>query len=386
MSLIDPCLNDAGKVHFLELAYSFSKLGHRVECILPKGEIDQRFKEDIKIYSLPFKIKNKYTYIFLLNLLQFLWAFWYIKKDLNFIYIRFRLLPCLLLKWMIKLKRLDSMILTEHPGWVEREMQIEAHSNVKIKIGKMLQIMDAKFANIVLAMTEGTRDKHLENGLNKNKVYVIQNGTNIDHYYPLEFSIIENFKKNVLNLPENSIVFGFSGNISKWQGVEDLVTASSALMNDYPLYLLIIGYGNHLNEIKQRIKQLNLENRIILKENIPYAEMNLWNNCIDVAFAPKVKSLDGFTSPLKIRDYAACGKPVISTDIRGIKEFEPFGWLITYELNKPNNLEDKMRAILKSKTKIAEMGKKAREYAEQCFSWDKVAQASIDIYVEKSTL
>lgn len=384
LSLIDPELNDAGKVHFLELAYSFSKIGHEVSCVLPKGNPGKRFKDKIRFYTLPMGINENYLYILLMNILQFFWVFWYIKKDISFIYIRFRLIPCFFLKILLKLKGLNPVIFTEHPGWVEREMQIEGQSGWKVRIGSFLQVMDAKYADMVLAMTEGTQEKHLENGLNRKKINILQNGTNIEHYYPLETSVIEKFRREVLTIPENSLVFGFSGNISKWQGIEDLIKASATLMKDFPIYLLIIGSGKYLEEIKQTIEQQNMGARIILKENIPYAEMNLWNNCIDVAFAPKVKSLDGFTSPLKIRDYAACGKPVISTAIRGIKEFEPYGWLITYELNKPNDLEDKMRMILKDKAYLSEMGKKGRIFAEQYFSWDKVAQTTIDIYLKRA--
>jgi glycosyltransferase involved in cell wall biosynthesis len=382
LSLINPNLNDAGKVHFLELAYSFSKNGHQVHCILPKGNIDKRFLDKFRCCQLPFKVKDIYLFILFLNILQFVWSFFLINKNTNIVYIRFRLLPCSFLKLLLKLRRLKPLILTEHPGWVQREMLIEGHNSLSADFGKLLQIQDAKSADLVLAMTEGTKDMLVNNSLYVNKVNVLQNGTNIDHYYPLDQKVISEFKKNVLQLPDNSIILGFSGNISKWQGLDDLISASANLINEFPLFLLIIGTGKYIDDIIKKINDLNLNDRVIIKKNVPYSDMNIWNNCIDVAFAPKIKSLDGFTSPLKIRDYAACGKPVISTAIRGIKEFEPYGWLITYELDKPNDLENKIRALLNVDNSIEIMGKKGRDFACEYFSWDKVAQSTINICSE----
>ncbi len=380
LSLINTEQNDAGKVHFLELAYSFSKIGNQVSCVLPRGAIDERFTKNCRIHQLPFKSSDNYFFLLFLNILLFIRALSLVNKNTDFVYIRFRLLPCNFLKILLILTGKKTFIFTEHPGWVEREMMIENHSRIKANIGKFLQKSDSQSADFTLAMTEGIMEKHIENGLPANKISVLQNGTNTDHYFPLNREIVLSFLKNQFSLPENAVIFGFSGNISKWQGINDLINASIQLMDEFPVYLLIIGTGKYLDEIKRKISQLNVNHRIFLKENVPYADMNIWNNCIDIAFAPKVKSLDGFTSPLKLRDYAACGKPVISTAIRGIKEFEPYGWLITYELNSSENLEMKMRELLQNPERIKQMGLKAREFAENYFSWDKVAQKTIDIY------
>jgi len=138
-----------------------------------------------------------------------------------------------------------------------------------------------------------------------------------------------------------------------------------------------------LDEIKKLITKENLKDFIILKENIPYKEVNLWMNIIDIAFAPKIKELDGITSPLKLRDYAASGNAVISTRIRGIKEFEQFGWLETFDPEVDGELEQKIDFLVSNPEKIVKMTKMSRDYAENNFSWNRVAKKIVEIFDKK---
>jgi len=384
LGLINPEKNDAGKIHFLELGYSLSKNGHQVTCILPLGRIDKRFTDNLYIIFLPLKYKERYLYLFLLNMLQFYYTVRTLKDTYDFIYIRFRMLPCSMLRLFYRKIRPLPFIMAEHAGWIEREMKIEGSKGFSTLIGKHLQMRDAQSADFVVAMTEGTRDMHISNGLSANKIAVVQNGTNIDHFYPLNIEERVVLRERLLSIHQDSIVFGFIGNISKWQGIEELLEAYLFLCKKYPLYLLIIGTGKYLKEIEKKVLESNNSDRIIIKKNVSYTEMNLWINCMDVAFAPKVKQLDGFTSPLKIRDYSASGKPVISTNIIGIKEFEKYGWLQTYEFGNRVDLTDKMERLLLNPNRILEMGNLARTYAEENFSWDRVAARITELYLQNN--
>ena len=192
----------------------------------------------------------------------------------------------------------------------------------------------------------------------------------------------DNLKKELLGI--KGIVIGFIGNISKWQGIDDIVNSFANINNNFNnVYLLIAGSGMYKEELERKISECCYADRIIIKPNIPYNEVNMWMNVIDIAVAPKTKKLNiaGY-SPLKIRDYAAAGCAVVSTDVNGIVELEQHGWLRTYNPDIPGSLDDLLINLLE-KGLYVDMGHKARLYAEQNFDWLKIAEVIIKNLPEK---
>jgi len=376
LGLIDPAKNDASKIHFYELANSFVKLNNKVTLIVPKNKIDESLIEDMKVIKLPFNYTENFLMIFLLSIFQIFYYLIFSSKKHNMVYIRWRLLPCFPIKIINRIKKLPTKIFSEHNGWIKLEAKIQHKFGFYSFIGYWLQILDAKFADKVIAVTQGIKDKLVLANIDVKNISVIGNGTNITHFYPMINR--EQLKFEKLNL-KDKIILGFIGNISKWQGIDSLIDIFKTLAKQNKnIVLLVIGSGIYLEEIKKNIKNIEEKDRIIFKSNIDYSEVNLWMNIIDIAFSPKSYILNeiGY-SPLKIRDYSAAGRPVISTNVNGIKELELHGWLKVYKNEDECNRI--ITSLIEYPEKIEVMGKKAREYAENEFSWNIVAQKILRI-------
>jgi glycosyltransferase involved in cell wall biosynthesis len=77
--------------------------------------------------------------------------------------------------------------------------------------------------------------------------------------------------------------------------------------------------------------------------------------------------------PLTLVEAAACGKPVIVSDIPELRYAVDAGFGISFKTGDAEDLAGKIKLLLGNEPMRREMGKKAREYAEK-FTWDKIAE------------
>ena len=78
-------------------------------------------------------------------------------------------------------------------------------------------------------------------------------------------------------------------------------------------------------------------------------------------------------SALKIREWAACGLPVVASDIESHRTLGERGWLRLLPANSPPDVWGEM--ILAVLAERAELGRKARRDAESEFSWEMATEA-----------
>ena len=78
--------------------------------------------------------------------------------------------------------------------------------------------------------------------------------------------------------------------------------------------------------------------------------------------------------PVTVIESAACGKPVVVSDIPELRYAVEAGFGLSFRMGDVTALAEKMNFLLGDQDLRQEMGRKAREYARN-FSWDAVARA-----------
>jgi glycogen(starch) synthase len=76
--------------------------------------------------------------------------------------------------------------------------------------------------------------------------------------------------------------------------------------------------------------------------------------------------------PLTVIEAAACGKPVIVSDIPELLYATAAGFGLSFRTGNAQDLAEKMHILLQNRAMRREMGVRAREYAGN-FTWDKIA-------------
>lgn len=206
-------------------------------------------------------------------------------------------------------------------------------------------------------------------GLRENKIFYIPNGVNIEKLKPMK-----NIKKtrNIL----------FVGRLAEKKGLQYLIEALSGVSEKLYDKLLVVGEGPLQSSLKEKVKELHLTKKISFLDSKPYEDLILlYNKCLLIV-VPSITTAEGDREgfPTVYLDSMACGCPIITTDIEGIKS------IIQNNKNgiivKQKNSEALSKAIISllndEKLRMA-ISKKALEDVRKKYSWDVVSKEYIKL-------
>jgi glycosyltransferase involved in cell wall biosynthesis len=182
---------------------------------------------------------------------------------------------------------------------------------------------------------------------------------------------------------------GFVGSFYRYQGLQCLLDAMVIIKRTIPsAHLLLVGDGEAVRELKQQADHLALNPWITWAGRIPYQEIPTWIGAMTLCVAP-FRGDRGETSPVKIFDYLACGKPVIASAIPSVSAtFVEEAGVAFVRPDDPAALAQTILVLLKDRDRQALMAAKGRHFVEQGFCWTHLTnrlrewlvteQASID--------
>jgi alpha-maltose-1-phosphate synthase len=182
--------------------------------------------------------------------------------------------------------------------------------------------------------------------------------------------------------PHKKRVVAFLGSFRPWHGVREFfqVAQEVAQTRDDILFLMI-GSGELLDELRAKVAQGGLEDKILLTGAVNYARVPNYLALADVGVAPFNTAVHpplrvGFYwSPLKVHEYMAMALPVVTIDIQGLNQ------IVRHEreglLYPEGNLEAMRAAILQlmdDPSLAKQLGQAGRARVVEHFSWQKHAE------------
>jgi glycosyltransferase involved in cell wall biosynthesis len=201
------------------------------------------------------------------------------------------------------------------------------------------------------------------------------------YYIPNEkFELVPNgvdtrlFKRCKSNLKkelklEDCFVLGYVGVLREWV---DLRPVYNAIRNLNDVKLLIVGEEGMLRENKELIRKYRVEDKVIFTGTVPYTKVPLYISAMDICLIPfKQNAISQNAIPLKLFEYLACEKPVISADLKGVREV--VGNRILYA-NTGQEYTDCIKTLMKSPEFVNELGKRGREFVVEKYEWSKIAE------------
>lgn len=204
------------------------------------------------------------------------------------------------------------------------------------------------------------------------QVRVIPGGVDINKFSP-DTSTVEIDKK--YNLKDKKVVL-FAGKLTPYKGVKYLITAAKKI----PAEVVIAGEGPDRPALEQRVKEMQLTNVKFTGHLGTSTDLNKLYKRADVFVAPSV-----WDEPLGlvILEAMACNTPVVVTRKGGIPLAVKDG--VNGYFVRPRNsteLADKVNLLLSNDAKRIKMGENARRIVEQRFSWDRIADLFIEMYLK----
>ncbi len=115
---------------------------------------------------------------------------------------------------------------------------------------------------------------------------------------------------------DNAFVFGWTGSFRKFHGADIALAAFAAHLELYPhSRLLLVGDGPEKAPLEVQAQRLGITRGIVFAGPVSHLAMPEWIASFDVGIVTAGDEKAFHYSPLKLREYMLCGKPVIAAAV-----------------------------------------------------------------------
>lgn len=292
-------LHSGGAERVVSLLLEHLRSDFEIHLALYTNIVDYIIPEEIKILDLKQPLKQKKLLRFLKMPYQSYRVYKYCKNNNIKISVAFLYRPCYINAMMKSLWGYKGKVIM-----CERTHQTtmqQSHSVIYRMFSKFMVMFSYKRADLVLANSYAMQTDLIENFKIKTPVKVI--------YNPIDLGFI---KGHVCEEPpfvfENGIFYFINVGGFRKEKNHLLLLQAFFILKNLPCKLLIVGNGVMEEELKQKVSDFGIRNKVVFCgwDNNPFMYVSR-ADCFVLS-----SDVEGF--PNVLIEALACGKPVISTD------------------------------------------------------------------------
>jgi glycosyltransferase involved in cell wall biosynthesis len=171
-------------------------------------------------------------------------------------------------------------------------------------------------------------------------------------------------------------VVAYAGHLYPWKGVEILLEALARVPGAHGLIVGGHGAEPDLARVKALASRLGLDERITFTGHVKPAAVQAYLRSADVLVLPNPASAlsTRFTSPLKLFEYLAAGRPIVASDLPSIREVLHDGEdALLAPAGDPERMAAAIQRVLGDPALAARLAQSARTLAPH-YSWDRRAE------------
>lgn len=240
----------------------------------------------------------------------------------------------------------------------------------KYQVDKQLETLLVQSADVVITLTEAMKAEIVSRGVQADRIFVAPNAVDLDKFVaqPMNLEL-----KTELGLHEE-LTIGYVGSIVDYEGLDDLLIASSQLIKaGYRFNVLIIGDGGALPGLKKLAKDLDIEHCVKFTGRIPHESVVDYYSIIDITpFPRKSLTVCELVSPLKPFEAMALSKCIIASDVQAIKEFIIEGENgLLFEKGNIASLKDGLSKLLTDQKLRQHLATSAKAWVSEQRTWKR---------------
>ncbi len=360
-------LQRASTTHIKEVTEHLRKTGNDVILFAPNIGKYKNKTTVHTVYVPTLKVRFIKEYIYYVCLFFYLFAY-QIRRKAEIFYVRemgLSITPALV-GFVLRVPHI-----LETNGLVSIDFKGMGSHRVRPKIFEFFQYINFILADKVVSVSENIKSELQRIHKNTHKIVVIENGVNTDLFYPKD----KKETRRSLTLNQDCYYLLFVGSFYPHHGVYHIIHILNHITQKLPdVRLIMIGSG-YLRESTIRLaKKLGLISHVCFIGEIEYQQVPNYINAADAGIyiitgTGKIYGKSG----LKLYEYIACGRPVITGESCGdfVKE-NNIGIGIQEE-----NYEQAANAIvnlLKDNKLMNTMGKNGRKLVINSFTWEITAR------------
>ena len=363
-------------VHVSELATNLSRLGHPVHVIARRVRKDER----------PMEVTDGYT---VHRVYRWLISPGPKPRDSNkdsegaglhrlyYFYLKtlFALYVSLVAGWIIRKNGLDVII--------ERETAFGAGGLTSLMLQRpiVLEIIGPRYSRLSVKRSSAIMyytESMLREWVDRSKCQPIEAGVNTRLFFSDTNQRLR--MRKALGFGGEEVVVGYVGSFQSWHGVDTLLSAVSAMRGREGTNPKLLFVGPSPMRYRTLAESLGLGSSSFFVGPVPYEEVPAYINACDIMVAPYEPDKDGLRRefgigwPLKVLEYMACQKPVVTTQVPPIDKIVKEGE--TGLMVKPGDAAQLGEAILllgKDKVLAEKIALNGLSLVVSKYSWAAVA-------------
>lgn len=199
-------------------------------------------------------------------------------------------------------------------------------------LGRIMESANIRRADLVLSINKGLQDYTIRMGADSQKTKVIRAGIDLKRYNP---EITGDDIRKKFGIKKEDTVLFFMGWLYQFSGLKEVALELSK-SKDESIKLLIVGEGDAFQDLQKIQETHHLHDRMILAGQQPYTDIPQLIAAADICLLPAYNNeIMRDIVPIKMYEYMAMGKPIISTKLPGImKEFGDGNGIIFVETSQ----------------------------------------------------
>ncbi|MHA2284071.1 MAG: glycosyltransferase family 4 protein [Promethearchaeota archaeon] len=349
----------AHSFNVMKMAQGFFSLKNNVEVVAPLSLPilikKNKIKDVHRFYGVDNRIKIKYIPVYSLKALRKssnFWIFNYLaaryckKRNVDLAYCRSYIIPYYCVKWNVP-------------------TIIETHTTV-YNLPDFQKIYEiAKYPSLkgLVTISDEIKKEHVKRGIPEEKILVLEDGVDLERF---KIKDDRYFWRKKLGLPTETKLVVYCGQLFQDKGIEHILLTAKELSKEDILFVLIGGFQKEISRWKLYCKK-KLINNVFFRGFVNNSEVPKYLKAADVLIMPYKTNIDfikmdiNTTSPMKLFEYMASNRPIISTNIPTISKIVKHNRSAL--LAAPNNIEQLVNYVIE----LIENEKKSNKLAKNAF-------------------
>lgn len=203
------------------------------------------------------------------------------------------------------------------------------------------------------------------------RTYKIPNGKCVVIPNGVDTNLFRNYgdTKKELGL-DGCFIIGYVGVLREWVDFEPVFRALKELDED--IRMLVVGKEGRFQENVELAQRCGVMDRVTFTGMVPYSQVPKYISAMDVCLIPfKVNAISENALPLKLFEYMACEKPVISTALAGVKAVA--GDNVLYAAAE-GEYKEEIKKLQGDNNLRRTLEKKGENFVGERYGWEKILE------------
>jgi glycosyltransferase involved in cell wall biosynthesis len=195
--------------------------------------------------------------------------------------------------------------------------------------------------------------------LPREKTTVIPNGVDVDF-------CTQSAQQKIVEL--DGFILGYVGVLREWVDLASIFKALKQLKSD--IKLLVVGHEGRFARTRDLADKYGVGDRVVFTGMVHYSQVPKYIAAMDICLIPfKPCEISHSALPLKLFEYFACEKPVISADLPSVKR--AFGNRVLYA-STVEGLIKNIEMLYDDSAMRERLGKQGRQLVSNEYNWKKI--------------